>query len=230
MFRGHLPRWILIGGALLACIAGQVNAVGVLSAFHEALTHVTGTVTRAAVDLEAGAFASALHAIGIVVAFIAGAVLAGVVVGQGEIQRGQRYSIALLIEAALLLVGAWLLHRGSAWSEAACAAAAGLQNGLVTTWSGAIVRTSHVTGVATDVGLALGYWARSRLGKTPAAHTQRLALHLCLLGGFFGGGVIGAFSWARVGALALVLPALLCVLAAVLYANKRVTGNAAASP
>merc|ERR1719401_1610209 len=37
-----------------------------------------------------------------------------------------------------------------------CAAACGLQNGMATSYSGAVIRTTHVTGIATDIGLICG--------------------------------------------------------------------------
>jgi uncharacterized membrane protein YoaK (UPF0700 family) len=217
MFQERTPLWIGVGGVLLTLIAGWVNAVGVLGAFHQALTHVTGTVTRAAISFGGGDLVGAGRAAAIVAAFVGGAVVAGVVVGSPEARRGASYSLALANEAALLGV-AWLfLARGSIVGELAAAAAAGLQNGLVTTWSGAVLRTSHVTGIATDVGLAIGWSLRRR-----PLH-GRFLLHTSLLGGFFAGGVVGSAAWSFFGWAAMAGPIALCLLAAGTYAAATTT-------
>ena len=49
-----------------------------------------------------------------------------------------------------------LLSSGSFYGLLLASAACGLQNALATTYSGAIVRTTHVTGIFTDLGIMLG--------------------------------------------------------------------------
>lgn len=211
MLQHRTPLWVLLGASLLACIAGWVNAIGLLAVVHEALTHVTGTVTRSAVSFGSGDMAGALRACFVVIAFFAGAATAGLIIGTPELKRGRHYGVGLVLEAALLGL-AWVCF---AWEqpggEAAAAAAAGLQNGLVTTWSGSILRTSHVTGVVTDLGLALGHRLRSQ------PNGGRAGLQLAIVIGFFFGGVLGAEAWAVVGPAAFAGPVALCLLAAGAY-------------
>lgn len=211
MFEERTPQWIAVGGVILTAIAGQVNAIGVLGAFHQALTHVTGTVTQSAIGFASGDFVVAVRAASLVVAFVVGAVCAGALVGSAEVRRGRPYSLALVLEGVLLAVAWALLARGSIVGEQCAALAAGLQNGLVTTWSGAVLRTSHMTGVATDIGLAIGMRLRG-------ARSGRLALHSALLGGFFSGSVVGAAAFHAFGFTAMAGPVALCLLAALLYA------------
>ena len=211
MFQRRTPTWIAIGGMLLTIIAGWVNAVGVLGAFHQALTHVTGTVTNSAIALSRGEFNAAFRAGSLVAAFIVGATCAGIIIGSPEAKRGARYALALVVEALLLLVSFIFLMKGSIIGEHAAATAAGLQNGLVTTWSGAVLRTSHVTGTATDIGLAIGWWLR----RTPLP--SRFMLHSALFVGFFFGGVLGGIAWSLWTYGAMLGPVGLCLLAALIY-------------
>lgn len=207
------PERAFVGGVTLAFVAGQVNAVGVAGALHGtlrhgAITHVTGTVTQIAIDVAALDGAAAVFAASVVVAFIVGAAVSGAIVGSKELRAESRYGTGLVVESALL-VGAWLLlRRGHNGGELLGALAAGLQNGLVTTWSGAIVRTSHVTGTATDIGVALGL----RLRGVPL--DRRIVLHLLLLFGFGAGGVVGALLWGSLSFDALALPASCCLVLA----------------
>lgn len=62
------------------------------------------------------------------------------------------------------------------------AVACGMQNGMVTTWSGAVVRTTHFTGTITDTGLVIGHWLRYKLNlkeewEPGAADTWKLMVH-----------------------------------------------------
>ncbi len=54
------------------------------------------------------------------------------------------------------MVAFYFLSRGVAIGQLAASAACGLQNAMATTYSGAIVRSTHLTGIFTDLGLMLG--------------------------------------------------------------------------
>ena len=98
----------------------------------------------------------------------------------------------------------------------------GLQNAMVTKISQAVVRTTHMTGVITDLGIELGkllYWNRGR-GDTDLepvlANREKLRTHALLLASFASGGLGGAlaFQWLSFAAtvpLALLLAALAAV-------------------
>ena len=40
--------------------------------------------------------------------------------------------------------------------------ACGLQNSMVATYSGAVIRTTHLTGLTSDMGAAIGNWLAGR--------------------------------------------------------------------
>lgn len=122
-----------------------------------------------------------------------------------ELRGGPRYGVGLLVEVALLASAWQLLGRDHPSGEYLGVMASGLQNGLVTTWSGAIVRTSHVTGTLTDIGVAMGL----RLRSVPL--DRRIALHLVLVVAFGFGGVVGALGWKWFGFDALCLPMFICL-------------------
>jgi uncharacterized membrane protein YoaK (UPF0700 family) len=80
----------------------------------------------------------------------------------------------------------------------------GLQNAVVTTLSGAEIRTTHVTGTVTDIGIELGrllYRNRSRAHRLPPVRADRskLAFLLSLLACFSGGALAGAWSFKTFG-------------------------------
>ena len=207
-----LGAWAWIGGASLAAIAGMVNAVGLLGSGHQAVTHLSGTTTLLSVALEEFSLPAVLHLCGILLAFLAGAILSGFIIRRQTLKLGRRYGAALAIEGCLLFVAALLLrrdHMSGAWFAAS---AAGLQNAMATTYSGAILRTTHVTGIVTDIGSALGHALRGI-----EIDRARLRLHLLVLAGFLLGGVVGAALFRRHGADALFFPAGLTFAVAIVY-------------
>lgn len=197
----RLPRWVEIGGFWLAAIAGAVNAVGLLGFRHEAVSHVTGTSTLFSVTVARGETAEAGHLALIVLAFLAGAIVSGALTGNVALRLGRRYGAALLLEAALLALATVALLRGSDTGHLLASAACGLQNAMVSSYSGALVRTTHMTGLMTDIGSMLGARLRGH-----ALDRRRVLLYLILLAGFTVGGIAGALAFDAFGARALLLP------------------------
>lgn len=186
----RLPRWVLLYAALLAFIAGIINAVGFLSFEHQAVTHLTGTTTMLGSAVAAGDFGLALHLMAIIGSFFAGAALSGFIIGDSTLRLGRRYGVALLGEAALLVLAVQYLGEGSPLGIYLAGAACGLQNAMATAFSGTVIRTSHVTGMFTDLGITVGHLLR----RAPIEH-RRVVLSLVVISGFLAGGIGGAFGF-----------------------------------
>ena len=197
-----LPRWVEVGGFWLSCIAGATNAVGLLGFEHQAISHLTGTSTLLGVSLAKLGFAECAHLFGIMLSFVLGAAAAGAIVGHAALQLGRRYSVALLVETMLLLGAMAALNRDSTFGHYLASAACGLQNGMVSTYSGAVVRTTHMTGLFTDLGTMLGASLRGHAFKP-----RQALLYLVLIVGFIMGGAVGALLFGRVQFYALLFPA-----------------------
>ena len=91
----------------------------------------------------------------------------------------------------------------------------GMQNATITKISGARIRTTHATGMITDIGIELGREISGRAfpGRQVAADRRKLGIHLRLVGAFLGGGLVGALGFSRLGfAFALPLSAVLLAL------------------
>ncbi|MAL03466.1 MAG: DUF1275 family protein [Arenimonas sp.] len=200
----RLATWVWVGAAALAFVAGMVNVVGYLGFEHQAITHLTGTTTLLGAALAGGNLAASLQLAGMVLAFVAGAALSGLLIQDSVLRLGRRYGVALTIEALLLAVSVPLFQRGLFAGPLLAAGAIGLQNAMATTYSGAVVRTSHVSGMFTDLGIMLGHALRG----LPLAR-RRLWLCLVIISAFLAGGVAGAFVFAQAGYAALYLPAAL---------------------
>ncbi len=206
-----LPRWVEAGAFTLALLAGTVNAVGLLGVEHQSISHLSGIATQLGNSLVT-AEPRLWHLGAIILSFLGGSALSGVMIGQGSLRLGRHYDTLLLVEAVMLAVGALLLVNGGLSGHYFASAACGVQNALATTYSGAIVRTTHVTGVFTDLGLMLG--GRLRGGDFDR---RKFWLLILIVVGFVGGGALGAVLFARWQFLALLGPALACAGLALSY-------------
>ncbi len=198
----QLPRWVWVGAGLLACVAGMVNVVGYLSFEQQAVTHLTGTTTL----LGEAVAKRDLHAIsrlaGVALAFMAGAALSGMIVQDSTLKLGRRYGVALVLESLLLFAAIPLFMQGRLAGPLLAAMACGLQNAMATTYSGAVIRTSHLSGMFTDLGIGLGHALRGM-----PLQKRRLLLCGLIISGFFTGAVLGALLFVRFGYAALAVPA-----------------------
>jgi uncharacterized membrane protein YoaK (UPF0700 family) len=91
----------------------------------------------------------------------------------------------------------------------------GLQNAVVTKISQAEIRTTHMTGVITDLGIELGkliYWNHSSdpAGDTYVrANRDKLKVLGSILGSFTAGGLVGALAFEHLSYAATIPIALL---------------------
>ncbi len=198
----QLPRWAWIGGGVLACLAGMVNAVGYLCFRHQPIVHLTGTSTEFGIAVAQGDVASATHWALMIAAFVAGAALSGFIVQGGALRLGRRYGVVLALESLLLFAATPLLRDASVLGLYLAAAACGLQNGMSSTYSGAVLRTTHLSGIFTDLGVYLGQRLRG-------VDVDMLRIHICLLiaGHFIAGATLGALGFAVVREAVLLVPA-----------------------
>jgi len=207
-----LPRWVWAGAWALAFVGGTVNVIGLLGFEHQAVTHLTGTTSMLAAALASLDGAATLHFAAIIGSFVAGTVLSGFLIQDSTLQLGRRYGIALLLESILLCVAIPLLKRSNIFGIYFAACACGLQNAMVSTYSGAVIRTTHVSGMFTDLGIFLGHTLRGL-----PVDSRRLRLCLLVISGFLVGGVVGAVGFHHFNYSTLFIPAALTALTSIAY-------------
>lgn len=72
----------------------------------------------------------------------------------------------------------------------------GLQNGLVSTISGGLVKTTHLTGLFTDLGGDLSEYFHAEKGQASAIK-QKLMIRLTILSFYLIGGIVGGYFFER---------------------------------
>lgn len=207
-----MPRWVWAGAWALAFVAGFINVIGLVGFEHQAVTHLTGTTSMVASAVAAGELPLAAKLTGFIAAFLAGTVISGFLIQDSTLQLGRRYGVALVIESLLLAAAVPLLRSHSDLGLCAAACACGLQNAMVSTYSGAVIRTTHVSGMFTDLGIFLGHALRGL-----PVDLRRLRLCFLVISGFFVGGIAGAATFRKIAEAALFVPSGLTALAALLY-------------
>ena len=208
----QLPRWVWVGAVTLACIAGMVNVVGYLGFEHQAVSHLTGTTSLLGAALAAGDWRAVAHLWGVLIAFCVGAMLSGLIIQDGTLRLGRRYGVVLALESLLLAAAVPLFVRQQLSGALLAAMACGLQNAMVTAYSGALVRTTHLSGMFTDLGIGLGHLLRGM-----PLPVRRLTLSGLIISGFLGGGMLGAWAFRAWHYQALLVPAALTGLTGVGY-------------
>lgn len=214
---------------VLAFLAGSVNAGGYL-ACHRFVSHVTGFATVAGVSLEQRHWVEALGTLAIPLYFLLGAMLSAYLTEKKYAVKvhGERYAPVMWINALLLGGVAAGGHAGFFGSFggvpnikhnfillASLCGACGLQNAAITSASGATIRTTHMTGLTTDLGLGL---IRAEVHSMSEKHRREERLANALRFGsiffFICGSVCAAFVFARWQFRGFYMPMLISLYAA----------------
>ncbi|MGO4907712.1 YoaK family protein [Pseudorhodobacter sp. W20_MBD10_FR17] len=202
---------------LLSSVAGALNAVGFMVA-GSFTANMTGNISAFADHLANGTTLLALSFAGLVLAFVCGAGVTAL-----AIQTGERYRLRSVFALAIAAEGVVVLALGAGFILAPAAIpetvllivlsfVMGLQNATTTMISRARVRTTHVSGMATDVGIELAALAGGADLRREAV--PKLKLHSLTLACFAAGGVCGVLLLGLVGYWLLVLAAVLLLLIA----------------
>jgi uncharacterized membrane protein YoaK (UPF0700 family) len=207
-----LPRWVWFGGWILAFAGGFINVVGLMGFTHQAISHLTGSTSLLASAVAALDGPAAFEFAAVIGSFVLGCVISGFVIQDSTLQVGRRYGIALLLESAMLCISVPLLERRKVLGIYFAACACGLQNAMMSTYSGTVVRTTHLSGMFTDLGIFLGHKLRG-----VKADPLRLRLCVLIISAFFCGGVTGAGAFRRLSYAALYLPAGVAAATALAY-------------
>ncbi|TDY25747.1 uncharacterized membrane protein YoaK (UPF0700 family) [Paraburkholderia sp. BL6665CI2N2] len=202
-------------GRSLAFVAGAANAGGFL-AVGQYTSHMSGIVSSLADNAVLGDASLFVSGLSSLFSFLVGAAASAILINWGRRRDLQSiYATPLAIEAILLLcfglLGSNLEHHRVLFVPATVCVLCfvmGLQNAMITKISRSEIRTTHVTGLVTDVGIELGkmlYWnTRSIAGEGAVrADKQKLALLGSLLLSFIAG-LAGAIGFKYLGFISSV--------------------------
>jgi uncharacterized membrane protein YoaK (UPF0700 family) len=213
-------------GVILTFVAGATNAGGFL-AVGQYTSHMTGLVSSVADNLVLGNYIVVLVALSAIGAFLLGAMTTAVLINWALRRHlHSAYSLPLLLESFMLLAfgvfGASIKQFSTLLVSTTVAILCfimGLQNAVITKISKAEIRTTHVTGLVTDLGIELGklfYVNRNNNTDKVLANRPKLRTLVLLISSFSFGGLVGAITFKYLG-YGMTLPLAVLVLVPTLH-------------
>ena len=202
-------------------ISGCINAICMVGSFSETITHMTGTSTALGSNIARGDWTDVLYQSSKIASFILGSALSGSYLDTESFVGGRRYAHILLVISLLLFCAIGLEQNSSTDDHERLyvsgllliALASGMQNAMTTNYGSAVVRTTHVTGSLTDIGIGLG----RLIWKRDFTEVWKLKLLTSFVLGYATGAGIGTVLFKAFKIYSLIFPASAVLLLAVTY-------------
>ncbi len=222
MFRHKGNRRTFSHNLRLACvlsfIAGMVNIAGVL-AVATLTTNVTGHFAFFAEEIALKNYEKALTIVSYILFFLLGAFVSNLMVEMALLKKLRTaHAFPMFLEVVILTGVGLAEHLHDDYIAYWLLFAMGLQNALVTKISQSTVRTTHLTGLFTDLGIEL---SQLFFYKKPLEYKRlkrNIFLRLSIILFFFSGGVLGGLSYQTFG-LKILLFAALVLCGALVFDN-----------
>ena len=210
---------------ILAFQAGSLNAGGFL-ACNRFVTHVTGFATLFGTEFSFGKYSDAFGYLSVPVFFLMGSMISGYFIDipmqkNAEPRHAWAFLILVLITGVVLALGVTdsygefgeTLEFGKDYFLLALLClASGIQNATVTSTYGAVVRTTHLTGLTTDLGIGLvrlasADWSSGRVQQEIHATSMRVSI----IASFTLGSVVSAIAYLQTEYWGFVIPFIVSV-------------------
>ncbi|AZB28427.1 YoaK family protein [Chryseobacterium balustinum] len=205
--------------SILSGVAGLVNITGVLSV-NNLTTNVTGHFAFFSEQLFLRNYKMAFIYLLYILFFLLGAFISGLLIEwTAKYRPHSSYIIPLSIEIVLMLLIGFSPELFPDHSSAPLVIssvllfAMGLQNALVTRVSQSVVRTTHLTGLFTDLGIELSLLFFHKQKDKRTQVNKSIFLKIMIIICFFSGGIIGALTYQHFQLKTLLIPACLLLFA-----------------
>jgi uncharacterized membrane protein YoaK (UPF0700 family) len=200
-----MPLTDVLLATLLAAIAGAVNAGGFF-VVGKYTSHMTGYVSQVADSLATANFEIAFASCVAIFSFLSGAITSSMMVVWARLHRSHfQYALPIMLQGTSLFLfsisGAFFSPAYVLVQLAWLCYLMGMQNATITKLSKARVRTTHVTGMVTDIGIETGRALFGRVTSNPQirADWRKLSTLLRIVFAYLSGGILGAVGFASVG-------------------------------
>lgn len=188
---------------ILSFVAGLVNVTGFL-AIQQLTTNVTGHFAQFMYDVEKFEFWKGTVYLLYIISFLFGSFTSSFVIEKfRENKKLNVFALPTIAEAIILILAAILAQATDMNypNTLACLLlfAMGMQNSLVTKISNEIVRTTHLTGLFTDLGIELSHLFFPNSYPQRKKNKAHIKLRVFIISFFFLGGIVGGFSYSSLG-------------------------------
>ena len=202
----------------LSFIAGIVNIAGVLSVA-TLTTNVTGHFAYFAEEVSLKNYSKAITFLFFILFFLIGAFVCNTLIEITSLVKPRiAHAFPMLIEVLVLLVVGLGYINQQEYIAYLLLFAMGIQNALVTQISQSVVRTTHLTGLFTDLGIEISQLFFYRKPTEKSRLRRSIFLRLSIIFFFFLGCVLGGFFYEEYK-LKILLFAALSLTIALLFDN-----------
>lgn len=243
-FDQNVGKAVYLHWFLLSFNGGAINAGGFL-ATGRFVSHVTGFATLFGVDLSNDQVQAAFGILSVPLFFLLGAFIAGLLIDR-PLYRGQKPHFDWVMGLSALCMFAAVtggelftfgvfgdsigLKQNYALLVLLCLAS-GLQNAAITSSSGRSVRTTHLTGLTTDLGLGLSRIFTFDLKQgNLQAELRANFLRIGSIASFVLGSAVGSWVFLKLGYKGFILPGLISAYAAWHGRKAKVAAHSMGSP
>ena len=214
--KSRTPKHNLQIASILSLVAGIVNIVGLVS-LTQLTTNVTGHFAHFIHNLAKLEISEALLFCIYILAFLCGAIISSIFI---EFEKRDKkinvFLFPILLESFTLIIVSLLndFHIGSLnMSITLLLFAMGIQNSFVTKVSNAVVRTTHLTGLFTDLGIEISQLMFAHNRGLIHNIKSRIKLRLYIIAFFFTGGILGYYLFTIFGLNSLMFASTILLLA-----------------
>jgi len=206
----------------LAFQAGALN-IGGFMACHQFVSHVTGYATLFGFEINQHDASHAISMLIVPLFFLLGAMLSGLLVDLPlKLHKKPRYYFTfgviffLIFSVFIAGVSGELGTFGEVFGQkrdyyllTLLCLTCGIQNGTITTVSRAVIRTTHLTGISTDLGIGLvRVWNRNKLSGDEQEEVRANFMRVGIIVFFGLGSIVGGFAFQRFGYWGFLIPAI----------------------
>lgn len=189
--------FVIITGLALAFSAGYTNGVCLSGYIHHldrntrsSVAGVTGLYTNSAINLAEGDMDKLALAAGTIFSVMGGSFISGLLNPYPiAFTVGPRYGPTFVAASIFMTMGAVAALHNSRREFYFTAMANGIQNGISSMYSANLIRTTHLTGTTTDIGLFIGMAFRGN-----RSNNWKLYILMSLAAAFWVGSLVGFYS------------------------------------
>lgn len=150
-------KLLLVWMCILTMLAGAVNAISIFGYDGTTVSHLTGLVSKVAINITEGSLEGVWEVLRVILLFFLGAIVSGFITGERAFYLHKRYGFIIIAIGVLILIPYFLPPK---YDVLLFAFVMGLQNGMVVSFKGIVVRMTHMSGNITDLGVFIGYKLR----------------------------------------------------------------------
>lgn len=199
--RKLILEWMVVGGCSISFLVAALNITFMIQ-LSASVSHLTGGLSWFSSELvEYGARVSPVLNFGAaILGFLFGTILAGYLVHQPLLDLARPYGRSVTFIGCLLIASYFSLKYSTPLAIFLAGLGCGYQNGLASRFRGMVLRTTHITGLLTDLGVFIGMKVRGH-----EIDKWKILLPAYLIFSFFLGSVCGAWITLRYQSVSILL-------------------------